>query len=129
MTQRSLKSIENEIVYQILISEICFDICRSIPTIPGHGNDFLPFYYNLNFSKGIISLHGLLLSNHKNELSVKNYIKEHKYNYPSEDISEFDQKIATISESFKKSYQCHYDTKFAHILMKSLITLILPVRT
>jgi len=120
--QRSLRDIEYEIVNQILISEICFDICKAIPTLPGRGSDFLPFYYNLNFSKGIISLHSLLLSSSPDELSVKNFLKQYKTDYPNENIIDIEAKIVSISESFKKILPvslrhkicAHIDQEFKH---------------
>jgi hypothetical protein len=120
--KRSIKDIEYEIVNQILISEICFDVCKSIPTIPGRGSDFLPFYHNLNFSKGIISLHSLLLSNLTDELSIKNYLKQHRFDFPNVKIDEFEAEIASISESFKNIFPlslrhkiaAHIDQGFNH---------------
>src|SRR3990167_9863272 len=120
--QRSLRDIEYEIVNQILISEICFDICKAIPTLPGRGSDFLPFYYNLNFSKVIISLHSLLLSSSPDELSVKNFLKQYKTDYPNENIIDIEAKIVSISESFKKILPvslrhkicAHIDQEFKH---------------
>jgi len=120
--QRNIRDIEYEIINQILISEICFDICEAIPILPGRGNDFLPFYYNLNFSKGIISLHSLLLSNSPGELSIKNYLKQCKKDFPGENISDIEAKIVSISESFKnilpvllRNKVCaHIDQEFKH---------------
>lgn len=120
--KRNIKNIERELVHQILICELCFDVCNSMEKIPGRGNDFLPFYYNLNFSKGIISLHSLLLSNEKNELSIKNYIDEHKFNFPKDDISDLKKKINSISEIFKNLFPinlrhkiaAHIDEGFVH---------------
>ena len=120
--QRSIRDIEYEIVNQILISEICFDVCKSIPTIPGRGSDFLPFYHNLNFSKGIIALHSLLLSNSSDELSIKNYLKQHRSDFPSVNIDEFEAEIASIPESFKNilpmslrhKVAAHIDQEFKH---------------
>ena len=125
--RRNIRDIEHEIVNQILISEICFDICAQISQIEeskrrGRGSDFLPFYYNLNFSKGIISLHSLLLSNSPDELSVKNFLKQHKVDYPSEDITEVEAKIASIAKSFKNilsislrhKVAAHIDQEFKH---------------
>lgn len=120
--KRNIKNIEHEIVYQILFCELCFDICNSIKIIPGRGSDFLPYYYNLNFTKGLISLHSLLLSNEKGELSIKNYISEHKWNFPKVDIQDFEGNITSISNSFKKSFPmplrhkiaAHIDESFQH---------------
>lgn len=128
---RNIRDIEYEIVNQILISEICFDICKAIPTLPGRGSDFLPFYYNLNFSKGIISLHSLLFSNSPNELSVKNFLKQHKTNYPNGDIADIEAKIASVSESFKNilpmslrhKVAAHIDQEFKHSDFTSAYTI------
>lgn len=120
--RRSVRDIEYEIVNQILISEICFDICKAIPTLPGRGSDFLPFYYNLNFSKGVISLHSLLLSNSPDELSIKNFLKQYKADYPSENMMYIEAKIASMADSFKKilpaslrnKVAAHTDQEFKH---------------
>jgi len=120
--KRNTRDIEYEIVNQILISEICFDVCKSIPTIQGRGSDFLPFYHNLNFSKGIISLHSLLLSNLPDELSIKNYLKQYRLNFPNVEIDDFQAEITSISESFKNIFPfslrhkivAHTDQGFKH---------------
>lgn len=119
---RSINDIEYEIVNQILISEVCFDVCKIIPKIPGRGSDFLPFYHNLNFSKGVISLHSLLLSNLSDELSIKNYLKQYRLESPNVDINNFEAKIDSISESFKNIFPlflrhkivAHTDQGFDH---------------
>ncbi len=69
---RSVTDIENEIVNLILIAETCFLVCKIIP-VNERGNDFLPFFYNLNFSKGVMCLHNLLLSKKRNEITITNY--------------------------------------------------------
>lgn len=124
---RSTKSIEYEIVNQILISEICFDICKFISEIEeskrsGRGSDFVPFYFNLNFSKGIISLHSLLLSNSPDELSIKNYVIRHRWDLPNVNVSEFEMEVSSISKSFKNvlpvslrhKIAAHVDQEFRH---------------
>ena len=111
--KRNTHDIEYEIVNQILISEICFNVCKSIPIILGRGRDFLPFYYNLNFSKGIISLHSLLLSNLSDELSIKNYLKQYRLDFPDMDIDNFEAEIASISESFKNIFPLSLRHKIA----------------
>ena len=119
---RSIRDFEYEIVNQILIGEICFDLCKSIPIIRGRGSDFLPFYYNLNFSKGIISLHSLLLSNSPDELSIKNYLKQFQSDFPSKNIDDLKTEIASISKSFKNilpmslrhKVVAHIDQEFKH---------------
>jgi len=42
--KREIFDFQNEIVSQILLAEVCFDVCGEIPKIPGRGSDFLPFY-------------------------------------------------------------------------------------
>lgn len=120
--KRSLRDIEKEIVHQILFCELCFDICKSVKIIPGRGSDFLPYYYNLNFTKGLSSLHSLLLSLKRSELSIKNYINEYKKEYPSKNIIEFEGQIRVIVDNFKKSFSiplrhkiaAHIDESFQH---------------
>lgn len=121
---RNIEGIEYEIVNQILIAEICFDICKSIPIILGRASDFLPFYYNFNFSKGVIVLHGLLLSKERDELSIRNYLKRYKAKFPNKSIDNFEGKIKLIREGFKKVFPvfpmlrhkicAHIDKKFKH---------------
>lgn len=120
--KREIKNIEREIVYQILICELCFNICNSIKIIKGRNNDFLPYYYNLNFIKGIISLYSLLLSKRKDELSIKNYINEYKLNYLGDDIQDFDRKISSLADRFDKpdplklrhNIAAHINEEFIH---------------
>lgn len=121
--KREIKSIECEIIYQILICESCFDICNSIKIILSRGSDFLPYYYNLNFTKGLISLHSLLLSKERNELSIKNYIGEYKRNFPKVSTQDFKNKIDFLANCFNKSFPkllrhkiaAHIDEEFEHI--------------
>jgi len=120
--KRSINEIEYEIVNQILVSEVCFDICKSIPIIAGRGNDFLPFYYNLNFSKAIISLHSLLASTLPNELSIKNYLKQYKEDFPDKKLDDFEAEITSISKLFEETLPislrhkvcAHIDQGFKH---------------
>lgn len=114
--KRNIHDFGHEIVIQILISEVCFNICKIIPIIPGCGDDFIPFYFNLNFSKGSISLHSLLLSNLSNEISIKNYLKQYKINFPNKDIKKFEKEIADITKSFNGILPVTLRHKvFAHI--------------
>lgn len=117
--KRSLKGIESEIVYQIWISELCFDICKSIQIISGRWSDFLPYYYNLNFIKWLLSLHSLLLSDEKDELSIKNYIKKYKLEYMKSDIWEFENIINWISDSFKNIFPIPLRHKIAAHIAES----------
>ncbi len=120
--KRNRKNIEVEIVHQILISELCFDICQSIKIIPGRGSDFLPFYYNLNFIKGIITLHSLLLSKEKSEISIKNYIQKYNKANPKADINDFETTITSIATAYKNTFPlllrhkiaAHIDENFKH---------------
>ncbi|MDD5551748.1 MAG: hypothetical protein PHI88_01105 [Candidatus Pacebacteria bacterium] len=120
--KRRLSDIEDEISHQILISEACFNICKAIPIISGRGEDFLPYFYNLNFCKGIASLHSLLLSQSEDEITIKNYIGQRKNQFPTEDISKFEDELNSISDSFRsilpfslRHKACaHLDIKFEH---------------
>jgi len=120
--ERNIMQIKSEIVHQILLCELGFNICSSIKIIPGRGFDFLPYYYNLNFTKGILSLHSLLLSQERDELSIKNYISEYKEKFPGKDIKDFEDKILQISDSFKKlspeplrhKIAAHLDEGYSH---------------
>ena len=114
--QRQKNDIEYEIASQIFIIEVCFDICKEIPTLPGRGSDFLPFYYNLNFSKGIISLYSLLLSNSSDELSIKNFLNQYEENYSKNKTTNFEKEIDSVRESFSKKFPISLRNKiFAHI--------------
>ena len=125
--ERSVSDLEHEIVSQIMIIEVCFDICKYISEIEetkrtGRGSDFVPFYYNLNFTKAIISLYSLLASNRSDELTIKNYINRYKNNYSNEARANFEIEINNISNSFKNSFSiqlrhkvsAHLDLKFRH---------------
>jgi len=122
---RRCKDIENEIIHQILFCELCFDVCNSIKIIPGRGADFLPYFYNLNFVKGIILLHSLLLSTKKSELSIKKYIskrKEDNLTANNDGIKNFEKYINLISVEFKESFPIslrnkiggHLDENYRH---------------
>jgi len=121
--KHDINSFGNEIVEQILISELCFEVCNFIPGYPGLGSHFLPYFYNLNFQKGLSSLHSLLLSCELNELSLKNYIKLYKEKNPDKDISIFIKNVKKISEDFKiiapfrprNKVGAHLDGDFTHV--------------
>lgn len=104
---RSIEAIQHEIAYQILFAELAFDICKSIPIIHGKGNDLAPYFYNLNFSKAILALHSLLLSQHPEEISFKNYFNQYNWEYKHkiETNSNLKEKIEVISNRFKKIYK------------------------
>jgi hypothetical protein len=119
---RSIRDIEHEIVHQILISELCFDICKEIPILPGRGSDFLTFYYNLIFSRGIISLHSLLLSKQQDEMSIGNYLVQHKIAFPKDDITDLEKRVVDLAQSFddvlpvslRHKVCAHVDQGFKH---------------
>lgn len=121
--KRTLNDLEYEIVDQILVAEICLNICKATPIISGRGSDFIPFYYNLNFSKGIITLHSLLISNQFNEITIRNYLKQYKVEYPLKNIEEFEYKFSKLSKEFKdmvpislRNKVCaHIDQGFTHV--------------
>lgn len=114
--QRSICDIEREVVDQILISELCLDVCNEVPVVSGSGADFLPYFYNLNFSKAAISLHSLLLSKSPNEISIKNYISHYKQKHPTEDIAIFEKEIEKTRQSFEYIFPDALRHKiFAHL--------------
>lgn len=120
--RHSITSFEAEIVQQLLISELCFETCKSIPGLPGLGSHLLPYFYNLSYQRGLDSLHSLLLSGDPNELSFKNYIALHERERPGEDISAIREIIKQIAEYFKKiapftlrnKIGSHLDGDFTH---------------
>jgi len=120
--KHSISSFEAEIVQQILICEICFETCHSIPGFPGLGSHFLPYFYNINYQKGVGLLHSLLLSNEQNELSLKNYIKLHKQKSLDKNLIVLEEGVKKIAEDFKNLAQfslrnkigSHLDGDFAH---------------
>jgi hypothetical protein len=75
--KRKISDYEGEIVNQILLIELCFNACKAMPIKPGLGSHFNCYFFNLNMSKGIASLHSLLKPT-KGEISVKNYTKIYK---------------------------------------------------
>jgi len=125
--KRSLDDFDYEIVSQVLLVELCFDICNEIQSLPidelrGRGSDFLPFYYNLNFSKAIIALNSLLISQQSTELSITNYIKKYRHIHPGADISNFETEVREIEKLFREIFpfsmrnkvSAHVDQEFKH---------------
>ncbi len=143
MTQmkRKFNEIVHEIVSQILISELCFHICSSIEITPWKWNDFLPYYYNLNFSKWQNTLNSLLLSKEKNELSISNYVKEYEKIYPNKQMNNFKEKIEVIRSCFedvdplpwkrtlRNKFTAHIDSSCKHTDFTSgyLLPKVLPI--
>lgn len=119
---RSIRAIEEEIAHQILFAELAFNICRGIPIIPGRGNDLLPYFYNLNFCKGVIALHSILLSTNREEITFRNYFDQYKWEYKHSIDNDLVQKINEQAEKFKKVYEpslrhkvaAHVSQEFAH---------------
>ena len=119
---RNIESIESEIRYQILFAELGFWVCKTIPIIPGRGEDIIPYFYNLNYSKGIIALHSLLLSNQSEEISFKNYFTLYK-NTTNRDIdTEIKNGIVQAANKFTNIYQsslrhkviAHISSRYSH---------------
>ena len=119
---RNIRGVEYEIAYQILFAELSFDICEMIPQQPGLGNNLLPYLYNLNFSKGVNSLHSLLVSKQPDEISLEYYFKQHQYEYKSqidqgllESIAELKHQFENLLDvSIRNKITAHTDLKFAH---------------
>lgn len=120
---RHPEAIVREIVYQILYAELAFNICNDFPKIPGKGNDILPYYYNLNFCKGLITLHSLLLSKYDDEITIKNYINQYEWEYKTQINTGFKNKIKNLGKRFLKIYRqslrnkiaAHISYEFNHI--------------
>lgn len=120
--KRSISDIENEIINQILVAETCFLICKSSPTPAGRGDDFLPFFYNLTFSKGVMSLHNLLLSKKRNEITIANYIAQKDLEFMRGSGLVINKKIIDLIKqmnlvfpiSLRNKVIAHNDSNFAH---------------
>ncbi len=115
---RSKFDIDREIVNLILQAEICFDICKYIPASPGPGAVFLPFFYNLSFSRGLIILHSLLISKSKNEITINEYIKDYISQKDTGEVLTFKNDIGKIKKLFEKNYTTHLRHKIAAHLDK-----------
>jgi hypothetical protein len=115
---RNIRSIEDEIAHQILFAELAFEICKNIPTTPGLGSHFLPYFYNLNLSKGITSLHSLLITPYQNEISIKNYIDQYNWEYKTEVDTKFVEKYSLIADKFTNTFDLSVRNNIiAHINM------------
>lgn len=114
---------EHEIFNQILLAELCFKVCKLVPIIPGLGSHFFPYFYNLNYSTGIIILNSLLISKKSNEISLYNYFKKHQ-NKPNnqKQVNDFKQQVKQLSQKLKDilpfnlrhKIAAHRDEKFKH---------------
>ncbi len=121
MITRSISDYENEIVYQIMIAELCFNLSKDIPIKFGVGDHIYPYLFNLNMVKGILILHSLLIPTGK-EISVKNYIKENnsvprKVGYPEfqREIKEIKKRFEQITPwSLRNKVGAHLDSAFKH---------------
>ena len=96
-----LTDFQNEITQQIRIVELCFQVCKLIPNRTGLGSHIYPFLFNLNISKGILSLHSLLDPAGK-EISLRCYVSTFKNNLSKlKDFASFEKEIAKLSQKFK----------------------------
>jgi hypothetical protein len=119
--RRNLSDYEYEIVNQILVIELCFYACKKIPIKAGMGDHFNCYFFNLNMSKGINSLQSLLDPT-KGEISIKNYITEHKNLISKKaDYSTFIKETDAIKKEFKRvalnmrhKVVSHLDSDFKH---------------
>lgn len=117
-----LIDIENEIVNQILIAETCFMICEIIPVAAGRGSDFLPFYYNLNFVKGVICLHSLLVSKDRSEVTIANYLTQRETDSVRKESDDARKKCIALTSrietifpvSLRNKVVAHIDSGFRH---------------
>ena len=111
--QRKLLSLESEIVHQILISELAFSICKSIPGIAGRGDDLLPYFFNLNYMKGVISLHSLVASTKPKEISLRNYLRRYSTENPTTNIDKLIECEKEARDLFKEAYPISLRNKIA----------------
>lgn len=97
-------------------AEVCFDICKSIPRHSGPGETFLPFYYNLVCSRGLIILHSFLISTSKKEITIVGYINDYGPEKNKEEIFIFKKDIEQIKKLFEEFYTTHLRHKVvAHL--------------
>ena len=116
---------EYEIINQILLAELCFDICKLVPIIDGLVSHFFPYFYNLNYSTGIITLNNLLLSKNPNEISLLNFLEKYENQFDQKEkskVTNFKQQIGELSQKLKNilpfnlrhKVAAHRDEKFRH---------------
>jgi hypothetical protein len=118
--KHSLLTFENEIINNILLSETCFEVAKSIPGLPGPG--VYPFIYNLSYTKGVDILYSLLLYTGTNELSIKNYLSLYKKKNQNKDITKLLEKVDLIKNdlkniapfSIRNKIGSHFDADFTH---------------
>ncbi|OGZ19364.1 MAG: hypothetical protein A2626_02230 [Candidatus Nealsonbacteria bacterium RIFCSPHIGHO2_01_FULL_38_55] len=119
------KDYEYEIINQILLAELCFDICKLVPIIDGLGSHFFLYFYNLNYSTGIIALNNLLLSKNQNEISLLNFLDKYEKQFDQKEkpevvnfrrqIEELSQKLKNILPfNLRNKVAAHRDEKFRH---------------
>jgi hypothetical protein len=119
---RSLKGIEYEIANQIHFAELAFTICQKIPIDPGRGNDLLPYFYNLNFNKGIIALHSLLSPTNDEEISLYYYMRQYNWEFKKHIDGRFRKEVnklkkryeETINLPIRNKVAAHTDVLFDH---------------
>ena len=123
MSNRYLGDYEEEIINQILIIELCLEICKEIPTTNGLGPHFYPYFYNLNYSQAVLSLYSLLKSKEKKEISFDNYFIKYKKQIEVRDkikIDNLKKSIDKLSKDFSKinyrnKVHGHKDENFKHL--------------
>ena len=119
--KRNISDYEHEIVNQILLIELCFNASKITPIESGLGSHFNCYFFNLNMSKGISTLHSLLKPT-KEEISIKNYISNYgKELSKRKDYEIFIKNIDLIKEEFESVIQntrhkvvSHLDPNFKH---------------
>ncbi len=102
--ERKIEDIENEIIHMIYVVELWFKICENMELIPWRGNDFLPYWHNLNYSNSIIILEEVLGGGNKKELNLNYYIKRKESEITEEQmpsLEKFKEEINTLSKRVK----------------------------
>lgn len=124
-SKRSANDLMWEVAHQLLICELCFEQCSRIWSLPihirnGRGVDLMCFFYNLMFSKGINSMHSLLLSKGSEELLINNYATkrcEKSCNCSlCTQLDSFVQKARSLFEkhNFRHKVTAHLDAGYMH---------------
>ena len=119
--KRSLSTYENEIVHQIILAELCLVACEMTPVIAGQGENFNSYFYNLNISKAIGTLHSLLRPTQK-ETSLLLYIKGYEKQISTrQGYEDFCAETSSLIQCFKNELSnmrhkvvSHIDPGFKH---------------
>ena len=75
-----------------------------MPIIAGLGSHFFPYFYNLNYSAGIIALNNLLLSKNPNEISLLNFLDKYENQFGQKEkskVASFKQQIGELSQKLE----------------------------